>query len=157
MEPVSNQSIRSGFTILEVLVSISIAMILVGIGVGFSFQTLSIEKKISRISGKIEVAVRNAQMSAAIDRKDIYLTLYENSVRGSRGAIDLGTARLSIRHPGRFEKWKRPPRKGYTWKFDSNGLSDPVAIKLGFDEGEMTMHFDPLTGEVKDRSMTIAK
>lgn len=146
---------QHGFSILEVLVAMSVAMILLGIGVSFSFRTFSTEKKIERIAGQLESAVRQASMSATIDRRDAYLTLFEKSVKGSGKELSLGEAKLSIMNAGRFGKWAPPPRDGYFWKFDANGLLEPLHLKLAFSDAEVTMDFDPLTGVVRDRTMII--
>ena len=144
-----------GFTILELLIAISIAMIILGAGAGLTFRTISIEKRMSRIAGKIETAAREASISAHLNRNDVFLYLYKDKVAGQKGGFDVGNTALEMKRPGLSTKWISPPEPGYAWKFDQSGLCEPLSIKLTFDGGTITLEFDPLTGEVREKTMVI--
>ena len=144
-----------GFSILEVLAAIAIAMIVLGLSAGFSFAVLSKERLMNRISARIEVPVRQASMISAIDRKTVYLVLKEQSLEGFGRRYDLEGGKLSIMQKGGRNRWITPPNSGYSWKFDSTGMAEPMQVRLAFPWGVCTMDFDPLTGEVKERATTI--
>lgn len=133
----------------------ALAVVVLGAGIGLSVQTLSTEKKFERIAGSIETEVRKAAMSAAMQRKDVYLTVFKKEVRGVQETLKLGDARLSLVQAGRFSSWTTPPANGYRWKFAANGLIEPLSLKLAFPEGEISMDFDPLTGISRNKTMMI--
>lgn len=39
------------------------------------------------------------------------------------------------------------------WRFDPNGICEPMGVRVEYEDGWMEMEFHPLTGSIRDRSM----
>jgi len=70
---------------------------------------------------------------------------------------------ISIRHWGAKEDdWITPVNNTNAiasqqyWYFSSNGLCEPISIKLTENDNWMILHIDPLTGRIRDEESYIA-
>ena len=94
-------------------------------------------------------------MESALFSRDAFLVIHSDFLVGSNSKIEFDQTNLSISHPGRFESFKKPPPGGYRWKFGANGLCEPLLIRVSRHEGQIELTFDPLTGEIRDRELTL--
>jgi hypothetical protein len=140
---------------LEVMMAMAISLIILAIGAGLALHGIPAERKLTQSASKLEVAARKAAMESTIYHRDAFLTVRTRSVTGVDGTVYFKGGELAISRPGKFSSFKAPPSDGYHWKFGANGLCEPLRIKLSFAEGEIELDFDPLTGETRDRSLTI--
>jgi prepilin-type N-terminal cleavage/methylation domain-containing protein len=88
---------------------------------------------------------------------------YENSLQQQGGVspkfsqvrtdLDLSAFAVSIRRWGGSQF--RPMRRAdpEVWRFDPNGLCEPIGLRLEYEDGWIEMEFHPLSATIRDQSM----
>lgn len=70
-----------------------------------------------------------------------------------RETVNFDNFALSVRRWG-SNNWVPMLRNDpQVWRFDPNGICEPMGVRLDFDDGWMEMEFHPLSASVRDRSM----
>jgi prepilin-type N-terminal cleavage/methylation domain-containing protein len=155
MKSRNQEASRNGFTMLEILMAMSISLIILSIGAGLALQAMPVERKLTRAASKLEVAARKATLESMLFNRDSYLTIRPRSITGTDGVIEFDEGDISIAGRGHNASFAAAPSGGYQWKFGANGLCEPILVRITFPEGNITLDFDPLTGETRDRLMTM--
>ena len=151
----STPASQQGFTMLELLMAMAISLIILAMGAGLVLQGLPVEKRLASKVAKLELAARKAAMQSSFLQRDVFLTIRAESFAGPDGSVAFGEGEISICHRGKAASFKAPPKDGYLWKFGANGLCEPLCIKFSLPEGEIELDFDPLTGETRNRALTL--
>lgn len=140
---------------LEILMAIALSLIVLAIGSAMAFQSLPVEKRLTRAASKLETVARKAFLSASLHQKDAYVIVHSGGVVDDSETIEFPDSTISVSRPGRFARFETPSAGGYRWKFGKNGLCEPLLIKITTLEGEVELTFDPLTGESRDQRLTV--
>jgi prepilin-type N-terminal cleavage/methylation domain-containing protein len=70
-----------------------------------------------------------------------------------RETLSLDSFELSVRRWG-SNNWVPMLRNDpQVWRFDPNGICEPMGVRIDFKDGWMEMEFHPLSASVRDRSM----
>lgn len=70
-----------------------------------------------------------------------------------RETLTFDSFALSVRRWG-SDNWVPMLRNDpQVWRFDPNGICEPVGVRLDFEDGWIEMEFHPLSASVRDRSM----
>lgn len=70
-----------------------------------------------------------------------------------RETVDFSEFALSVRRWGSVN-WTGMRRKDpQVWRFDPNGICEPVGVRLEYEDGWIEMEFHPLSAGIRDQSM----
>lgn len=70
-----------------------------------------------------------------------------------RETLTFDSFALSVRRWG-SDNWVPMLRNDpQVWRFDPNGICEPIGVRLDFEDGWIEMEFHPLSASVRDRSM----
>jgi len=70
-----------------------------------------------------------------------------------RSSISFRGYDLSVRRWGANDFVPMLRNDPQVWRFDPNGICEPMGVRVEYDDGWMEMEFHPLTGSIRDRSM----
>jgi prepilin-type N-terminal cleavage/methylation domain-containing protein len=173
---------RSGFTLLEIVIVLSIAAVVIGGAVGLMVYS-SDERVLRNASGEIEVLAKRARTTAMLLQTPYALEFRERVVRllplaeagrdekTTVGGRNIGGEEVLTESAERWEypledgvevfirRWNStdwlPTRKDtvHVWRFDPNGLSEPLAVKLTLGESWSEDNYHPLTAAVRENFM----
>jgi prepilin-type N-terminal cleavage/methylation domain-containing protein len=74
-----------------------------------------------------------------------------------RETVSLDSFELSVRRWG-SSNWVPMLRNDpQVWRFDPNGICEPMGVRIDYDKGWMEMEFHPLSASVRDRSLEARK
>jgi prepilin-type N-terminal cleavage/methylation domain-containing protein len=173
---------RSGFTLLEIVIVLSIAAVVIGGAVGLTVYS-SDERVLRNASGDIEVLAKRARTTAMLLQTPYALEFRERVVRllplaeagqdekRTVGGRRIGGEKVVTDDAERWEypledgvevsirRWNTtdwlPTRKDtvHVWRFDPNGLSEPLSVKLTYGESWSEDTYHPLTAAVRENFM----
>ncbi len=168
----------SGFTLIEIVMVLAIAGIVLGGAVGM--MVLSSDKRVlSDASGEIELLAKRARTIAILNQVPYALEFREGRVKllpwaeagreekkRSRNDLDepksessssesrlyavSGDIKLSVRR-WNSEKWYPAAKKDvHVWRFDPEGLCEPISVRLELDKSWSIDTYHPLTATISD-------
>lgn len=171
---------RRGFTLLEIVVVLAIAAVVLGGGVGLMVYS-SDEKEMSETSSGIELLAKRARTIAILQQTPYALEFREGVVRllplalagmdekrtaGGRriggevapetsGVVDSynlsGDMELYVRR-WNSDQWLPARRNAiHVWRFDPNGISEPLGVRLTLGDSWSEDTYHPLTATIRDR------
>ena len=174
----TNRSPR-GFTLLEIVIVLAISAVVMGGAVGLMVYS-SNERVLRNASGEIELLAKRARTTAILLQTPYALEFRENVVRllplaeaGQDEKRTVGGRRIGgepvIREGG--ERWEYPLEDGvrvlvrrwnssewlptvkdavHVWRFDPNGLCEPISVRLTVDESWSEDTYHPLTATIRE-------
>lgn len=172
---------RRGFTLLEIVIVLAIAAVVMGGAVGLMLYS-SDERVLRNGSGEIEMLAKRARTTAILLQTPYALEFRERSVRllplaeaGKEEKRSVGGRRIEEEEPvGSAERWSYPMEDGvevfvrrwntddwlptrkdavHVWRFDPNGLCEPLGVKLTLGNSWSEDIYNPLTGAVRENFM----
>jgi len=171
-----------GFTLLEIVIVLSISAVVIGGAVGLMVYS-SDERVLRNASGEIEVLAKRARTTAMLLQTPYALEFRERVVRllplaeagqdekRTVGGRRIGGEKVVTDSAERWEypledgvevfirRWNSndwlPTRKNtvHVWRFDPNGLSEPLSVKLTLGESWSEDTYHPLTAAVRENFM----
>ncbi|MES2997260.1 MAG: prepilin-type N-terminal cleavage/methylation domain-containing protein [Verrucomicrobiota bacterium] len=170
---------RAGFTLLEIVIVITIAAVVLAGAVGMMVFSTD-ERILGNASGEVELLAKRARVTAMLKQTPYALEFREGVVRllplalagmdeketaGGRaigGETEEPSATefaeypipaeigLSVRR-WNSEKWL-PAHKNaiHIWRFDPNGINEPLAVRFATGESWLEDTFHPLTATIRD-------
>lgn len=166
-----------GFTLIEIVMVLAIAAIIMGGAVSMMIYS-SDERLLRNASGEIEVLAKRARMTAILHQTPYALEFRDNSVRllplAEAGQDEKRTAgghriggetvpsatteqetyplkhgiQVAVRH-WNSEKWLTTNKNTiHIWRFDPNGLCEPLSIRLSLDQSWAEDTYHPLTASI---------
>lgn len=169
----------SGFTLLEIVIVLAITAVVIGGAVGLMVYS-SDERVLRNASGEIELLAKRARTSAILLQTPYALEFRESMVRllplaeagrdedttvggrniggeevvteaAERWSYPLETGVEVLVRRWNTEKWL-PTRKDavHVWRFDPNGLCEPLSVKLTHGESWSEDLYNPLTAAVRE-------
>ncbi|MBK1882939.1 prepilin-type N-terminal cleavage/methylation domain-containing protein [Luteolibacter pohnpeiensis] len=177
----TNNSSRNGFTLIEIVMVLAIAAMVTGGAVAMMVYSSS-ERKLKDASGEIEVLAKRARTIAILHQTPYALEFIPGMVRlkplvetnsdlssissnsneneeGSNGPVHedlkIDTDISIFVHGWNSTQWiPMDSRKPQVWRFDPDGLSEPISVRLTIGSGdkmswqEDTYH--PLTASISE-------
>lgn len=173
---------RSGFTLLEIIIVLALAAIIMG-GAASMMIFSSDERLLGNASGEVELLAKQARASALLKQTPYALEFREGVVRllplalagrdekttaggrsiGGQETDDAAFAEyrwdeeieVSVQR-WNSEEWL-PARKNaiHVWRFDPDGISEPLAIRFTTGKSWVEDIFHPLTATVQDTQSEI--
>ena len=173
-----------GFTLLEIVMVLVITSIVMGGAVGYLLFS-SEERALRNASGEIEVLAKRARTTAILLQTPYALEFRERAVRllplaeagqdekRTVGGRRIGGEKVVTENAERWEyqiedgmevfvrRWNSSEwlstRKDavHVWRFDPNGLCEPLSVKLTLDESWSEDTYHPLTGAVRENLMEV--
>lgn len=179
----SPQGRRAGFTLLEMVIVLAVASIIIGGGMAI-MSLRSGEKRLREVAGEMEDLARRARTVAVIHQAPYVLALTEKGVflhplaeegldeaqlaRLDEQLASNGVRRMPVRDQKVFDaaftlqvrrwgstRWTPLVRgERQLWRFDPNGLCEPLAVRFESDEfGWIEEEYHPLTAAVRESQM----
>lgn len=173
-----------GFTLLEIVFVLLLISLIVGGAVMFMVSS-SDERKLKGASGKIEVMAKRARSIAVLQQKPYAIEFAPGSVKlmpyaealmqsnqPMRHAAPAGLAEsgatpihetftpedgmvLSVQRWGNERWFPIRERERQVWRFDPDGLCEPIGLRINMNQSWMENHFHPLTAAVRESSSEI--
>lgn len=172
----------AGFTLLEIVIVLTIAAVIMGGAVGLMVYS-SDERLLRKASGEIEMLAKRARTTAMLQQTPYALEFREGMVRmmplAQAGRVEkrtVGGHRIGgdpVEDEG-GERWELPLDNGmqvairrwnsdallptvkdivHVWRFDPNGLCEPVSVRLMLDSSWIEDTFHPLTAAIRDSQL----
>lgn len=154
MKHVLPQSVRAGFSMLEIIVVMSIMVLIIGIGfASFSFfdQQDPFEKPVQRLTEMSKFSLHSSvlqhrSMVIAFDKKGFGI-LGGSSVPGGSYYEVPDSMKVLISRLG-AKRWEKA--EGHLWRFGEQGICEPIKIRFESASGFRDLTFHPLTGAPVD-------
>lgn len=174
----ANKSAAAGFTLLEVIVVMVLIAVLTGGAITVMVSSSS-ERALKTSSGEIEALAKRARTVAALQQRPYALEFFENRVSlmplaeaviepaerekaaafleaagGDNGTIHAswsadGDMRMLVRRWA-SDTWNPIDSKSrQVWRFDPEGFSEPIGVRLVTGDSWMEMEFHPLTASIR--------
>lgn len=167
------------FTLLEIVIVLAIAAVVMGGAVGLMVYS-SDERVLRNASGEIELLAKRARTTAILLQTPYALEFRERVVRllplaeagrdeeTTVGGRNIGGEEVLTESAERWEypmedgvevfvrRWNSadwlPTRKNavHVWRFDPNGLCEPLSVKLALGDSWSEDIYHPLTGAVRE-------
>ncbi len=134
----------TGFTLVEVCIAMTIAMLILGVAV-MGINGVQEEQKLRETAARIESTARDSLLDAVAHHRPVQLAL--------DGGIGDSGGRVEVRRYG--EKAFRRPDSGEVWEFSPTGVCEPIELRVTVSGGVIELGFDPLTGCVRRKSITM--
>ena len=163
------ESDSSGFSLLEMIIVLALIMLFSGflvVGLGNDKP----ERLLTRASSEIKAAALRASQMALLHRRDYYVHFVDRSAILSESPVSpaeqLAVAGADSRTIERYpmpdevkaelqlpgtKEWRNP--SGFSWRFRSSGLSDPVLLRYSYDRSFIELNFNVLTARAEEISL----
>lgn len=167
----------AGFTLIEIILVLAISAMVVAGAVGFMVYS-SDERALRSATSEIEVMAKRARTVSMLQQTPYALEFSDAGVRMMPLAEALMPPERRGESPGaatgsRFspvhaewvpdqdqvlsiKRWASEnwlpvtDRSVHVWRFDPNGVSEPIAIRVQMDQSWMEADFHPLTASIRD-------
>jgi type II secretion system protein H len=169
-----------GFTLIEIVMVLAISAIVMGGAVGLMIFS-SDERALRNASGEIELLAKNARTVSILNQTPYALEFREGVVRmmplaqagrdleksaGSRGGdevvesvdasrqvtLDSGIE-VAVRR-WNSEEWLKTGKKSvHVWRFDPDGLCEPLAVQLTLGKSWSVDTYHPLTATISESEL----
>ena len=170
---------RGGFTLIEIVMVLGIAAVIMGGAVGMMIYS-SDERVLRDASGEIEMLAKRARTTAILQQTPYALEFRQGIVRmmplaqagrdekKTAGGKNVGGTEVD---EGGGERWEFVLENGmeffirrwnssewlptgknsiHVWRFDPNGLSEPVSVRLQLGESWAEDTYHPLTATIRE-------
>lgn len=173
---------RQGFTLLELVIVLAIASLVMGGAIGMMVYS-SDERALREASTEIESMAKRARASAILNQTPYALEFSEGAVRlmplaevvgienimasGTRGTGEHGGTgvrsdfslgdgmELHVRRWG-ARGWEQVAKRVvHVWRFDPDGLCEPLGVRLVVGENWIEDEYHPLTAAIRESQMQI--
>jgi type II secretion system protein H len=172
----------NGFTLIEIVVVLAIAAVIMGGAVGMMIYS-SDERTLRDASGEIELLAKRARTTAILQQTPYALEFREGIVRlmplAQAGRVEKKTAgghRIGgepVEDEG-GERWELPLENGmqvsirrwnsaellpavkdavHVWRFDPDGLCEPISVRLTLEKSWSEDTYHPLTATIRDSQL----
>jgi prepilin-type N-terminal cleavage/methylation domain-containing protein len=165
-----------GFTLLEIVVVLAIAAIVMGGAVGTMVYS-SDEHSLRRASGEIELLAKRARVTSMLRQTPYALEFRADRARILPLAEAGRSLRKSKKRDEEVQSSKSVTREEYrlksgmslflrrwdsdkwldtvkddvhVWRFDPDGLCEPLSVKLTIDQSWSVDSYDPLTAAIRE-------
>ena len=172
---------QRGFTLIEIVMVLAIAAIVMGGAVGLMISS-SDERDLRNTSGEIELMAKRARTIAILNQTPYALEFREGVVRllplaqagltekemsrrrskpePETGNID-ENRQLSLEggivvliRRWNSDKWLTTAKKNvHVWRFDPDGLCEPISVRLVLDKSWSEDIYHPLTATIRDSQL----
>jgi prepilin-type N-terminal cleavage/methylation domain-containing protein len=169
----------AGFTLIEIVIVLAIAAVVMGGAVGLMVYS-SDERVLRNASGEIELLAKRARTTAILLQTPYALEFREGRVKllplaeagrdekFTAGGNKIGGERVLTDSAERWDyeleggmqvlvrRWNSreflPTRKNtvHVWRFDPNGLCEPISVRLVLDESWAEDTYHPLTATIRE-------
>lgn len=157
---------RSGFTLLEVIITLAVMILFVGFFT-LRFDDGRDEELLSRVTVGIKSAALKSKKRSFTFRRNQYIVFADRAFwttevpplpddplpspdsAAERFALPEGVG-MQILPPGE-ERWRTP--RGYVWTFRSSGLSDPLQVKFTVEGSFSALDFNVLTALAEEQTV----
>jgi prepilin-type N-terminal cleavage/methylation domain-containing protein len=168
-----------GFTLIEIVMVLAISAIVMGGAVGLMIFS-SDERALRNASGEIELLAKNARTISILNQTPYALEFREGIVRllplaqagqdlekskKSRGEAEeenVDTSRQVTLDSGvevairrwNSEEWLKPEKKAvHVWRFDPDGLCEPLSVRLTLGKSWSVDTYHPLTATISESEL----
>lgn len=170
-----------GFTLLEIVIVLAIAAVIMGGAVGMMIYS-SDERLLRDASGEIEMLAKRARTTAILQQTPYALEFREGTVRmlplaqagrdekrtvggrriggepeeesGDRWELSLDNGmQVLVRRWNSVEWLKTVKNDVHVWRFDPNGLCEPIAVRLEIDKSWSMDTYHPLTATIRESEL----
>jgi type II secretion system protein H len=172
---------KQGFTLIEIVMVLAIAAVVMGGAVGLMIYS-SDERTLRDASGEIELLAKRARVTSILHQTPYALEFREGSVRlmplaetgrndgsafknrgetvSAEGVADesrqitLGNGvDVSIRR-WNSDAWLGTAKNSvHVWRFDPDGLCEPLSVRLTLDKSWMEDSYHPLTATIRESQL----
>lgn len=170
---------QRGFTLIEIVMVLAISAMLMGGAIGLMIFS-SDERVLRNASGEIELLAKNARTISILNQTPYALEFREGTVRllpfaqagqdlekskKSRGdaeeesvdesrQIQLESGvEVAVRH-WNSEEWLKTEKKNvHVWRFDPDGLCEPLSVKLTLGKSWSVDTYHPLTATISESEL----
>ncbi len=179
-----NCNLRTGFTLLEIVMVLVIASLVMGSAVGLMIYS-SDEHGLRKASGEIEMLSKRARTTAVLKQtpyaieirygivRMLPLALAGRDEKKTAGGHTIGgeTERpanieqrqfalpdgmnISVRR-WNSDKWLATGKDSiHIWRFDPTGLCEPLSVRLNLNKSSNEDTYNPLTGAIRDTQLEV--
>ena len=166
-----------GFTLLEIVIVLGIAAMVMGGAAGLMVYS-SDERALRDVSGRIELLAKRARTTSILQQTPYALEFRLGIVRmlplAQAGIIDKKYGKkkalvesvdedhqVNLREDVSLsilrwnsEKWLTTGKESiHIWRFDPDGLCEPVSIRLSLNKSWMENSYHPLTATIRDTQL----
>lgn len=171
-----------GFTLIEIVMVLAIAAVIMGGAVGMMIYS-SDERVLRDASGEIEMLAKRARTTAILQQTPYALEFREGIVRlmplaqaGRDEKRTVGGRRIGGEpvDEGGGDRWELPLERGislfirrwnsedllptvknavHVWRFDPDGLCEPISVRLTLDGSWSEDTYHPLTATIRDSQL----
>lgn len=172
---------QQGFTLLEIVIVLVIAVLMMS-GALVAMRYSSDERVLRNASEEIEILAKRARMNAILKQTPYALEFREGVVRmmplanagrsidfsnggpiadGHAGSGGEDVHRLASGMTVSVKRWNSDQwlttlkEVVHIWRFDPNGLCEPLTVRFNYDKSWEVNTFHPLTATVVDSQMEI--
>lgn len=150
---------EAGFTLLEVCVALAVATLVLGVAV-LGLGGVADEQALKRAAHLVEALVQDARSTAMREGRECVMVLSSDGIAVEGPApvevrFEKSGLTMELRRSG--EREFRAPKLGETWSVRRRGICEPLEIRLHGEHGYTEMLFEPLTGFVASRKLTVSR
>ena len=173
---VKTTDLRRGFTLIELVVVLAIAAVVMGGAVGLMVYS-SDEHALRRASGEIELLAKRARVTSMLHQTPYALEFRADRVRmlplaeagrplrkSKKRDVEVQSDASATREEFRIKsdmslfvrrwdskQWLDTVKEDvHIWRFDPEGLCEPLSVKLVLDQSWSADTFEPLTAAIRE-------
>ena len=172
--PKTNHHHRSAFTLLEIVIVLAVSALIIG-GAITTLILSSAERKLKNTSSQIELLAKKARTAAILHQTPYAIQFHPHSIHILPLAETSSPTRtipekpakkilrhtllldpditLTIRHWNTPEYTTPTPALTPTWRFDPDGLCEPLTIRLTLGKSYAQDTYHPLTASISDSQL----
>lgn len=171
-----------GFTLIEIVLVLAIAAVIMGGAVGMMIYS-SDERLLRDASGEIEMLAKRARTTAILQQTPYALEFRQGIVRmmplaqagrdekrtvggsriggepveedtGDRWELTLDNGMQVLVRRWNSVEWLQTVKNDvHVWRFDPNGLCEPISVRLEIDKSWSVDTFHPLTATIRESEL----
>jgi prepilin-type N-terminal cleavage/methylation domain-containing protein len=132
------QTIRSGFTLLEVLIALALIAILMVAAAPYMADAWKYNQS-EEMARSLEELVMKTRSQAILSGETKFISLSDPSFLPKGWKLEV--ERFS-------DSQFRPPLPEELWQFNGEGICDPLSLRILGGREPLIMKFDPITGQI---------
>lgn len=167
---------ESGFSLLEIVIALSIAAMVLG-GAIAVMKISSDEHALKKASGELELIAKRARAAAILQQRPYAIEFSQGLVRMMPlSQIELDDMLIEENGDAAAEGWELTLDNGMeaqvrrwnsdtwvsfgkntteVWRFDPNGLCEPISVQLKLNESSAYLEFNLLTAAIREKEYDI--